>query len=353
MVQAASLDTITQALLGAAVGRAAAGRRLGRQAAVWGAIGGALPDLDFVSRIGGPWAEMVHHRGVTHALWFGPVVGPLIGYGVWRLHRRREATAGGVTAPLGLPRQKVWWMLVVALGILSHPLLDLFTSYGTQLFAPFSTHRFAINGVGIIDPAYTLALVAGLWFGKAEAAKVRNAVTALVATTAYLFVGVWLNGRAEAYAAADLSARGVTVAQVRAYPTVLQLFLRRVVARDGGRFHVGWVSMWSPRPIDWAVVEEQDDSRIAHTRASEQGQLFEWFAAGQTLGRIEHDGALTVVELDDLRYGTLEAPEVGMWGIRLRFDAAGRQVGKTERFRRELPTTVGEGLRRMMAAAFP
>ena len=55
-----------------------------------------------------------------------------------------------------------WWALVMAASMLSHPLLDWFTTYGTQLLAPFSRHRFAIDGVGIVDPFYSLTLIAGL-----------------------------------------------------------------------------------------------------------------------------------------------------------------------------------------------
>jgi len=43
------MDTATQALLGAAVGQAAFGHRLGRRALAWGAVGGLLPDLDVIA----------------------------------------------------------------------------------------------------------------------------------------------------------------------------------------------------------------------------------------------------------------------------------------------------------------
>ena len=75
------MDTVTQALLGAAVGQACFSHRLGRRAVVWGAVGGILPDLDVLTiAVEGPFAEFKYHRGITHSLWFGPVVGPALGW---------------------------------------------------------------------------------------------------------------------------------------------------------------------------------------------------------------------------------------------------------------------------------
>jgi len=84
------VDTPTQALLGAVVGQACFSEKLGKRALWWGALGGAIPDLDVLSvAFMGPWAEFLYHRGPTHALWFGPVVGSLLGYGVWRWYGRK------------------------------------------------------------------------------------------------------------------------------------------------------------------------------------------------------------------------------------------------------------------------
>jgi inner membrane protein len=57
----------------------------------------------------------------------------------------------------------------VALVLLSHPLLDSFTSYGTQLFWRMMPTPAAWSSFFIIDPLYTAPLIAvvllGLTFG--------------------------------------------------------------------------------------------------------------------------------------------------------------------------------------------
>jgi inner membrane protein len=78
------MDPLTQGLLGASFGQALFGRALGRKALVWGAVVGMAPDLDVVANPVSPMAEWLWHRGPTHALWFGPVVGPVIGWLLWK-----------------------------------------------------------------------------------------------------------------------------------------------------------------------------------------------------------------------------------------------------------------------------
>lgn len=348
------MDTITQALLGAACANVCGRHALGKRAARWGAVGGALPDLDiFAGLAGGPWIEMQHHRGVSHALWFGPVVGSAIGWALWlRYARLRERDPDHEDAALGGPGQHVWWMLVLAVSILSHPLLDLFTSYGTQLFAPFSDHRFAINAIGIIDPVYTLPLVAALTLGKPSvASKRRLSAAALVFTTGYLCYGAWLNARAEALATASLVARGASAPTVTAYPRIFQIFQRRLVGRADGRLFVGQVSMFAVRPIDWHVSTPAAGPLVDETRDTARGALFEWFAMRQTAARTEQQGDETIVEIDDLRYGDPAAPELGMWGIRARF-RDGELVQPIERFRRPQVRGAGAAISRMLHDTF-
>ncbi|MCA9666482.1 MAG: metal-dependent hydrolase [Myxococcales bacterium] len=327
------MDGITQALLGATVGKACCGHKLGHKRAVWwGAVGGIIPDFDILARVGGEWASMVHHRGVTHSLWFGPLVGSALGYAVWRRYRAKED-------PGGQPGLLRWWVLLFVLAIFTHPLLDLFTTYGTQLLAPFSRQRYAINGVGIVDLFYTVPLIIALRVGRGDADMRRGrraATIALAATTAYLFVGVWLNHRAEGLAARDLARRGVKVTKVDAYPTLLQLFLRRVVARDDkGALRVGYLSTLAPQPPRWRRFEPPKDALVERLRAAPRGKLLYWFAMGQVAPHLVRDSkGNVVVELDDVRYGLPgTAPWRGFWGVRARFNKDG-SMGEVVRFRR-------------------
>jgi inner membrane protein len=115
-------------------------------AAAAGVIFALLPDVDYFFIFWDRLAFIRYHRGFTHSL----VALPLFALAVALLGR-----------VLGGPR---WFKPLFILGIvvlLSHLLLDLVTSYGTQLFSPFSGRRLSLDWIFIIDPYFTALLLAG------------------------------------------------------------------------------------------------------------------------------------------------------------------------------------------------
>jgi inner membrane protein len=355
------VDTATQALLGATIGQVGFVERLGRRALWWGALAGTIPDLDVLAvATHGPFGEFLYHRGATHALWFGPVVGPALGYAVWRGYAR------GVVGRNRAPRQRPApdpgerarlrsWIALFVLVLFTHPLLDVFTAYGTQLLAPFSPERFALNGVGIIDPFYSGLLIAALAFGRLRrsaphAGRVAAAI-ALAVSTAYLIYGLHHNRRAEAEVRRALAAEGIHGAAVRSYPTILQPYLRRVVVRTPDEVRVGLYTALRPgRPV-WETFEPPPPhpliEKLSRTR---EGAIFIWFAMGEVAARVIERGDVSIVEIDDLRYGLPGAPDQGMWGIRASFDRNGELRGSVKRFARSRPGTVRGTLRALARA---
>lgn len=337
------MDPLTHGLLGATIGQALGGRRLGRRAVLAGAAAAMAPDLDVIMSASGPMGEWVYHRGVSHSLWVAAFAAPALGYAAAR-------GDGGKRGPFRA------WTLLFALALLSHPLLDWCTTYGTQLLAPFSARRFALDAVAIIDPAYSLVLLAalavGAWRGLATRAAALSGAAALVLTTAYLGYGLALNRQAEAHAREQLAIEGVHGAAVRAYPTLLQPYLRRVVARQGDEVRVGWLSLWSPRPIEWRWFTDARDPLVEAARETTEGRILEWFAMGQTVATLYLSATGAVVEIDDLRYGFPSRPQEGLWGIRVRFDADGRIEGRPERIDRPLPAPASALLAQIFRETF-
>jgi inner membrane protein len=325
------MDPLTHGLLGAAYGQARHGAALGRSALVWGAALAMAPDVDVLLNLTGPFAEWRWHRGLTHALWFALLAGALAG--LW-LHRWKECGAG--------PRRA--WLELGVVAMLTHPLLDAATTYGTQLFAPFSSRRFAIDAIAIVDPAYSFALVAGivagLRAGVATPVARRAGWSALTVSTLYLAAGLAMNLHVEERARRQLRAEGFAFDRVNAYPTLLQLPYRRVVARAGREVRVGFVTLLRPRPIQWEGFTQASGPEVEAVRAAPEVRLFEWFAMGEATPRVERSGALGRVELDDLRYGLPGRPRDGLWGVRVELDAGGQPAGPPERFDRELPGSV-------------
>ena len=150
------MDSITQIVLGAACGEAVLGKKIGNRALLFGAIGGTIPDLDvFVGKLvfNNEIDAMAFHRGFMHSFLFAILAS--IGFGMlvfWLYNRGKR---------YGMTTQKEWVWLFFA-SIFTHPILDSFTAYGTQLFAPFSNYRVAFNNIAVADPMYTLPFLIAL-----------------------------------------------------------------------------------------------------------------------------------------------------------------------------------------------
>jgi len=154
------MDSITQAALGAAIGEALLGKRVGHRAAVAGALLATVPDLDVVLYLFYDKLEMLSiHRGLSHSILFSILSTFIIAYLLSRSKWFRE-----IKYPL--------LYLFTWLTLFTHMLLDAFTAYGTQLFLPFSDRRIGFDSINVVDPVYTIPLIMGLilslWIYRSE-----------------------------------------------------------------------------------------------------------------------------------------------------------------------------------------
>ncbi len=320
------MDPFSQAALGAVVARTVAPKDMAKGVILMGALAGAAPDIDVLFSINGDYFDrLVTHRGITHSLFFAPVVGPLLGYCIWVLKRLQHGPDPPSRRELG------WWMVIVSTALLSHPLLDWLTSYGTQLLLPFSDRRFAINAMPIIDPIYTFSLAIGLVL----AARYRRgghattiAAAALVLTTAYLGYAWLQNVSAERYAAAQLSAQGQDEVEVTAFPSIFQVHYRRIVGRSDDEIYIGYVSTWHPCEIVWRRTPRSKPVAMQVLAATREGAIFDWFSMGFAHVLIDPIEAGFRLSMVDLRYGLGLDPSVSSFTITADVNRAWEVIGK-------------------------
>ena len=275
---------------------------------MWGAAAGALPDIDVLfALVGDDFDQLVMHRGITHSLLFAPVIGPLLGWLLWRRGRSRGR---------GPPDSLTAWIGAMTVALWSHPLLDVLTPYGTQLLMPFSNIRFAIHAMPIIDPLYTLILIAGAVVAARWASRSRGRLVsagAVALSTAYLGYGWYLNEAARSFAANQLAQEGITNAEVHAFPTIFQIHYRRVVARLPHEDMTGFLSMWDPCHINWQTARNHRGGSVEAVLATREGKIFNWFTLGFTHASLDSTDEGTRVLLSDLRYGFDDDPRTSVF----------------------------------------
>lgn len=142
------MDSLTQAVLGASIAGACAPPGQRRKALLAGALLGTLPDLDVFIDYGDAVANFTRHRGFSHSL----IVLTPFSILLWLVLRRWWAPVRDSPAR---------WFAAIALVLITHPLLDAHTAYGTQLWWPLDAPPVMWATLFIIDPLYTLLLLAG------------------------------------------------------------------------------------------------------------------------------------------------------------------------------------------------
>jgi inner membrane protein len=151
------LEPVTHFLTGACLGRAGLNRKTAL-ATLTLTLAAEAPDLDVLSRIGGPAFGFAHHRGFTHSFLGVPLdAAVVVGfvYLIWRIRRRK------LKNPNLPPR---WGLLFVYACIagLSHILLDFTNNYGVRPFWPFSEKWYSWDIVFIFEPIMFTCLLLGL-----------------------------------------------------------------------------------------------------------------------------------------------------------------------------------------------
>lgn len=221
------MDLITQGLIGAVAAQTIAGKRP-RLAALIGAVAGLLPDADGLLGLSeNPLLSLEYHRHFSHALLFIPLGALLASLLLWPLLRDRLSF-------------KALYIYSVA-GYATHGLLDACTGYGTHLLWPFTDARTAWNIISIIDPVFTLALLAGLILALRRISPI-PARAALGFGLLYLSFGLIQHQRAESVLREVASDRGHQPSRVLIRPTLGNLLLWRgiyeVDSAEGRHFYV-------------------------------------------------------------------------------------------------------------------
>lgn len=285
------MDTITHALIGMGIAETGFRKKIGGSAILGGAILGALPDIDLLSYW---WGEgLRYHRAETHSLLLSAVAAPLIGWMIAALTHRKET----------FPQ----WSLLTLLCLWAHSILDLLTSWGTEIFAPFDRTRYALDALSLIDPFFSLPLLIAGVLCLLSRRKLSRAAAAcsLGWCAAYAGFGAYNNHKACELAMSALP-EGFAPAQTRAIPAMGSVFYWNVVSRSHtGGFATFNVSTWKNETTVLTVPRVNLTPAVQRFQSSRTGRLLTRTNRG-FLALAEVPGSGNVLATD-LRYPSFSA----------------------------------------------
>lgn len=208
-------------VLGASIAHLTLAPVIGRRAILLGAALGTLPDLDVLVPYDDAIASFTYHRSWSHSLFVLSIISIPIAW----LCKKLLGTA---------TTRYSTWLIGVWLILITHPLLDGFTLYGTQIWWPLTPTPTAWGSVFIIDPLYTFPLLAGViaalrW--RYERART-FVLMGLSLSTLYLGWTLYAQHTTRAKVNAIIAQRGIAAEHTLIAPFPLSLLWRVVVVTE-------------------------------------------------------------------------------------------------------------------------
>ncbi len=356
------MDSLTQIVLGAAMGEAVLGKKLGNRAMVWGALGGTIPDLDIIGNLFlDEVAGLAFHRGITHSFFFAIVSSFLLAWLCQRLYKWHnkhwvEFGLGALfmslifTALAGITylTSKSWlglvivvligvwgvkrqytdlvieksdfeeptyrqWHLLWFFALITHPILDSFTQYGTQLFAPFSNYRVAFSNISVADPSYTVLFLIGLitaslFHRSSNKRKVWNYVGIALSST-YMIFTIFNKFNANEIMENSIAEKGIEKFRYVTNPTILSNFLWSGTAETDSVFYQGLYSNFDKEKNFKLIEIPKNHHLISDAKSDDRTiNILKWFSGGYYMMLVREDGKL---QMNDMRFGTFRGEDYG------------------------------------------
>jgi len=308
------MDPLSHGIFGASVAHFSAKNpsKL-RWALLVGFLAGIAPDLDvLISSVEDPLLFLEYHRQFTHSLFFIPIGALLCALVLYPFLRKK------------LTFLELYFYAF--LGYSTHGLLDSFTSYGTQLLWPFSSLRVSWNNISIIDPLFTLPILA-LLFVAFMRKQFRYARYAFVYILVYLSFSMVQHERAQTLVLALATERGHNPVRLISKPTLGNLILWRLVYEYDGRYFVdaaklGWDSAIIPgKSIAKLDVNNDYPWLLKDSIQAQDIERFRWFSS-DFLAKVPTDNLMIM----DVRYSFIPNELSPLWVIRLNPEAPDQHV---------------------------
>jgi inner membrane protein len=279
--------------------------------------------VDVLAYLDGPGGDLAFRRGWTHGL-PALLVLPFVLTAVMLLFDRAVRRAGHEVLPSGVKPRQV--LLLAAVSILTHPILDTLNTYGMRWLMPLRGDWFYGDTLFIADPWVWLTLGLGVALSRPRRGSRgymvnvgRPARIALAAGGAYI-VAMLLSGlAARGIARRELDGLGgAPVERLMVAPRPVTPFVRSVVALQGGVYRVG-TFRWLTRPhVETATLRtfpasRPEDPPILAARATRLGRRFLGWARFPTVQVEPNPAGGSLVHLIDLRYA--DRPGAGFGSV--------------------------------------
>ncbi len=266
------MDSLTHIVAGGALGELALGKKIGNKAIVIGAIANTIPDLDvFTTRLAATPEMALHmHRGYTHAFLSHPLMALPFAYITYRIFKKE------------IPFLK--WYFVFLTGFITHVLLDGGTTYGTQMFLPFTNQLFSWNNLSVVDPLFTIPLliffIAVFFFRKERAIRRKLAIGSLFLSLLYLGSSTINKWNSVSVFKAAMKEKHLTYTHFSTTPTMFTSWLWNMVAYNDSTMYLAEYSVFQKDKNIDVVSIRRNTELLKPIQNTEAVKTAIWFSEG-------------------------------------------------------------------------
>lgn len=309
------MDSVTQIVLGAAVGEAVLGKKIGNKAMLLGAIAGTIPDLDIIANYFTDTVTALEiHRGFTHSIFFAVTFGLLFG---WLLSLWDKRTT--------LKQWSWFWFLC----FVTHPLLDAHTTWGTQFFWPLDL-RLAYKNIFVIDPLYTLPflmfLILAMLQKRGSINRRRFNNLGLIVSSAYMLLTLILKGISYTKFEAALKEQNIAYSAIETKPSPLNTIMWTANVETEDAFLIGDYSFFDTKPIQF-FSHQKNHEALGDLKEYDKVQRLIKITQGWYTISEKEDG----IYLNDLRFGLISLdPTADKYAFSFLIEKEGNDVNITE-----------------------
>lgn len=287
------MDSLTQIVLGAAIGEKTLGKKLGNKALLYGAIAGTIPDLDvYVGKWLDPITAIEIHRGFSHSILFFVLLSPILGWLLCKIEKKNN---------ISFKQATIFWFL----GLFTHALLDAFTTWGTQLLYPFDI-RFSMHSIFVIDPLYTLPFLVCILllmrYKRTNPKRQKLVNLGLIISSCYLLFTVFVQQIVKSKFEARLLEENISYNRKITKPSPMNIVLWNTIIETDTGYYLADYSFFDTQPISFDFYPKNADLLTAIQNEKVVRQL-QWISEGWWL-MTQKDGQLF---LNDIRFGLLTA----------------------------------------------
>jgi membrane-bound metal-dependent hydrolase YbcI (DUF457 family) len=284
------MDSVTQIVLGIAVAEVTAGKTLKNRGFLYGAILGTIPDLDVVvGQFLNPIDGILIHRGMSHSVLFALLFSLLLGWCITKIEKQR------------ISFKTSYWMSFWCL--FTHALLDMCTTWGTQIFWPLP-YRFSANTIFVIDPLYTIPFMIFLimvWRTKDIVLRRKYVMRGLYISCGYLALACCIKLYADNQFTKALAKQNISYDKLMTKPTPFNLILWNANVATKDAYLLGDYSLFDTQPITFTVYPKHPEieARLGNSVTFEKLKHISegWYIVNQVGPRLY---------FNDLRFGLLD-----------------------------------------------